>query len=355
MSRDQYTIGNEAGSPSEDTEKLCHRIYDVLLISPALKLLDDGKLYALIAAHDEAVRSEARNDGIRIAADRARRYLDGLPYYEGCYTRGLHAAITADVPTQDAKAAQKAADDRAYAWRHEMMGDAAPKVREALERLNGFTYHAADNQDAEDIKTVCAALSTIDPEAIRAEALREERGRCEDIVCALWPNKDAIRFAILAGGQEEREAEPCGKCVERKGAQPCEFCGPPAWEAYQDRGEMEASVRDGMSRSTDALRRSMTSWHAPEVMPAFMVYRDGDMFCAVTGHFRNLQESSSGWGRTPVGALVDLIEGRAKDASPEVTIADEPKECEAEKEEESLQDFLDRMDGDGINNECGSR
>ena len=37
-------------------------------------------------------------------------------------------------------------------------------------------------------------------------------------------------------------------------------------------------------------------------------------------------------------------------------LADEPKERNAEKEEEeSLQDFLDRMDGDGINNECGSR
>lgn len=29
-------------------------------------------------------------------------------------------------PAQDAKAAQKAADDRAYAWRHEMMGDSEP-------------------------------------------------------------------------------------------------------------------------------------------------------------------------------------------------------------------------------------
>ena len=46
-------------------------------------------------------------------------------------------------------------------------------VREALDRLSGFTYHAADSQDADDIKTVCAALSAIDPEAIRAEARAE--------------------------------------------------------------------------------------------------------------------------------------------------------------------------------------
>ncbi len=52
------TIDPEAIRPSEDTEKLYHQIYDVLPISPALKLLDDGKLYALITAHDEAIRRE---------------------------------------------------------------------------------------------------------------------------------------------------------------------------------------------------------------------------------------------------------------------------------------------------------
>lgn len=126
------------------------------------------------------------------------------------------------------------------------------EVREALARLKCFTHHAADNQDAEDIKTVCAALSTIDPDAIRAEALREERGRCEDIVCALWPDKGAIRSAILAGDPEEREAEPCSKCVEQKGTPPCEFCGPPAWEAYQDNGddmgEDEESLQEYLDR-----------------------------------------------------------------------------------------------------------
>ena len=49
------------------------------------------------------------------------------------------------------------------------MDDKIDKVREALDRLKGFTHHAADNQDAEDIKTVCSALSAIDPEAIRRE------------------------------------------------------------------------------------------------------------------------------------------------------------------------------------------
>lgn len=130
---------------------------------------------------------------------------------------------------------------------------------------------------------------------------------------AAWLEKELA--AVLADEPKEREAEPCSKCAERKGAPPCEFCGPPAWEAYRDRGEMEAAVRDvldGMSRSLDALRRSLTSWRAPEVTPAFMIYRDGDRYCAVTGHFRNLQDSASGWGRTPAGALVDLTEGRAR-------------------------------------------
>lgn len=100
------------------------------------------------------------------------------------------------------------------------------------------------------------AIPAIDPDAIRAEALREERGRCEDIVCALWPNKDAIRFAILAGGPEEREAEPCSECAERKGAPPCEFCGPPAWEAYRDGGEVESMIREA---AADRVRAALLS------------------------------------------------------------------------------------------------
>lgn len=34
-------------------------------------------------------------------------------------------------------------------------------VREAIDRLKGFTHHAASSQDTEDIKTVCDALSAI--------------------------------------------------------------------------------------------------------------------------------------------------------------------------------------------------
>lgn len=40
-------------------------------------------------------------------------------------------------------------------------------IREALERLKGFTYHAAGSQDSDDIKTLIAALSTIGPDAQR--------------------------------------------------------------------------------------------------------------------------------------------------------------------------------------------
>ena len=54
-----------------------------------------------IKEHDEAIRAEARADGIRLAAARARKYFDGLPYYDGCYTNGLHAAILSAKPAQD--------------------------------------------------------------------------------------------------------------------------------------------------------------------------------------------------------------------------------------------------------------
>lgn len=55
------------------------------------------------------------------------------------------------------------------------------EIREALDRLSGFTYHAADSQDADDIKTVCAALSTIDPED---NALKVGRHFCAQMPCS---------------------------------------------------------------------------------------------------------------------------------------------------------------------------
>lgn len=50
-------------------------------------------LAALSAIDLGANRLEARAEGVRLAAARARKYFDGLPYYEGSYTNGLHAAI----------------------------------------------------------------------------------------------------------------------------------------------------------------------------------------------------------------------------------------------------------------------
>jgi hypothetical protein len=38
---------------------------------------------------------------------------------------------------------------------------------------------------------------------IRADERRKERNRCEDIVCGLWPDREAIRSAILDGGNNE--------------------------------------------------------------------------------------------------------------------------------------------------------
>jgi len=49
---------------SEDVEELCHQIYDVLPVSPSLKLLDDGRLYALITARDERISRECADKAI---------------------------------------------------------------------------------------------------------------------------------------------------------------------------------------------------------------------------------------------------------------------------------------------------
>jgi len=42
---------------------------------------------------------------------------------------------------------------------------------------------------------MCSRIITARDERIR----REERNRCEDIVCGLWPDQDAIRAAIMGG------------------------------------------------------------------------------------------------------------------------------------------------------------
>jgi len=52
----------KVAKPSDGVEELCHQIYDVLPISPCLKLLDDGKLYALITARLRQEYDKAWND-----------------------------------------------------------------------------------------------------------------------------------------------------------------------------------------------------------------------------------------------------------------------------------------------------
>ena len=99
-------IDPEAIRPSEYTEKLCHQIYDALPISPAMKLLDDGKLYALITAHDEAIRREA----LQIVRKEIEEWRDDITcwdYDEG-YLDGtdnalkiIDAAILSAEPAQD--------------------------------------------------------------------------------------------------------------------------------------------------------------------------------------------------------------------------------------------------------------
>jgi hypothetical protein len=48
--------------------------------------------------------------------------------------------------------------------------------------------------------------------------------------------------------------------------------------------------------------------------PRSRVFKDGDMFCAVFPDFINLQESESGWGKTPELARVDLKRATGKEA-----------------------------------------
>jgi hypothetical protein len=78
--------------------------------------------------------------------------------------------------------------------------------------------------------------------------------------------------------------------------------------AYRKDKQAFRRVCDAFDSLVDEPKDS--NWKRPEVTPAFMIYRDGDRFCAVTGTFRNLQESPSGWGSTPAGALDDLMHGK---------------------------------------------
>ena len=79
------------------------------------------KALATLSAHDEAIRREC--------AYKAKQAILSAPHDNPtrAYAASLaEEAILGAEPEQDARAAQKAADDRAYAWRHEMMGDSEP-------------------------------------------------------------------------------------------------------------------------------------------------------------------------------------------------------------------------------------
>lgn len=91
-------------------------------------------------AWDDANKAEAALKAIdhevimRECAYKAKQAILSAPYDNPtrAYAAALaEAAIFSAEPAQDAKAAQKTADDRAYAWRHEMTGDDEPKGREA--------------------------------------------------------------------------------------------------------------------------------------------------------------------------------------------------------------------------------
>jgi len=77
----------------------------------------------------------------------------------------------------------------------------------------------------------------------------------------------------------------------------------------------EAWVRDSGKRyDTDDLEQAyakgFSDGHGPLIeqpQPAFRIIADGDQFCAVLANFKNLEESQSGWGKTPQEALADLV------------------------------------------------
>lgn len=127
----------------EATDKLCHQIYDVLPISPALKLLDDGKLYALITAHDEAIRRECAERAV--AWQMRLCTTDEWPCKTCSECHDLRDAILSAEPAQgDGKQEGDIAADEARVWEALNVGRS---MAEAL-RLSGDCYSAGDWEHA---------------------------------------------------------------------------------------------------------------------------------------------------------------------------------------------------------------
>jgi len=94
---------------SDDVEELCHQIYDILPISPCLKLLDDGKLCALITVHDHRIIEQYRK-GWREQLDEAHadREARDERIRRECADRAVQAAYGFEATAeQDARLAEK--------------------------------------------------------------------------------------------------------------------------------------------------------------------------------------------------------------------------------------------------------
>ena len=120
----------------------------------------------------------------------------------------------------------------------EMLRDYVDGVQENALRLAQYRDHIRPEARAEALKEAASILQARKDRADETDEWWE--GYIDGVDDSI---RDIQSRAILADEpKEERGAEgPCCKCVEEKGAPPCEFCGPPAWEAFKER---EAEVDD---------------------------------------------------------------------------------------------------------------
>jgi|TARA_R110000824_G_scaffold330976_1_gene517733 hypothetical protein len=60
-----------------------------------------------------------------------------------------------------------------------------------------------------------------------------------------------------------------------------------------------------------------------DVSRGYHIYRDGNMWCAVGPHFRNLQESDAAFGPTPIDALNEFNKIRFQNGESSVHLFDD--------------------------------
>lgn len=177
-------------------------------IIPAWVDTDRHRAAAYITAYVASLRAEA----LREAADRAARFVQS----KDCADEGegdhwtiaeLRAAILSNEPKETSEVAQRKADERAYKWRHDMMGDDddAPS-EDARELVHSWWCEWMDSTGPDNLHRVCvdklASLITARDELVRAK----ERKACAErtvvfVVDSGWcvsPKMvDSLRAAIM--------------------------------------------------------------------------------------------------------------------------------------------------------------